>query len=94
MSESFGPMVGCESAITWVENLKEVDEEIKVRVIRRMRYEFNKDMPVKPKFHKGKYGKKYDYFTCGQCGFCIDVTIDKFCPNCGYMVGKAEYKEC
>ncbi len=86
MNADFGPMVGCETAITWVENLKGVDNNIKERVIRRMKYEFVKDIPVAPKFHKGKYGKKYDYMTCGQCGFGLSV-INKYCPNCGYAVG-------
>ena len=79
-------MVGCNTALTWIENLSGVDNSIKERVLRRMRYEFKKDIPVAPKFHKGKYGKKYDYLTCGQCGFGITVT-DKYCPKCGYVIG-------
>lgn len=91
MSESYGPMVGCETAITWIENLKDVDNNIKERVVRRMRYEFAKDMPVPPKFHKGRYGKKYDYFTCGNCGAGIDQVLNNFCPNCGFAISKKEY---
>ena len=83
----YGPMVGCDSAITWVENLKDVDNNIKERVLRRMRYEFQKDIPVRPKFHKGKYGAKYDSYTCGKCGFGINEVVYKFCPNCGYAIG-------
>ena len=91
MSKNHGPMVGCSTALTWVENLKDVDNNIKERVLSRMRYEFDKDIPVAPKYHKGKYGKKYDYLTCGQCGHGITVT-DKFCSGCGYAIGK-EYME-
>ena len=38
-----------------------------------------------PKYHKGKYGAKYDYHSCGQCGASIEV-INNYCPNCGYRV--------
>ncbi len=91
MSENFGPMVGCETAITWIGNLKDVDKSIQERVLSRMRYEFSKDIPVKPIFHKGKYGAKYDSFTCGNCGSTISAHY-KFCPSCGFMIGKREYK--
>ena len=30
----------------------------------------------KPKFHPGRYGKKFDYHTCGQCGATVDVIYD------------------
>ena len=93
MEIEFGPMVGCETAMGWVSNLSNVDENIKIRVLRRMQYEFAKDIPVKPKFHKGKYGKKYDNFTCGQCGFGLSEVVWDFCPKCGYAIGKREYKE-
>lgn len=29
---------------------------------------FKAEIGAKPKFHKGKYGKKYDTYTCGNCG--------------------------
>lgn len=38
--------------------------------------------PIKPKFHKGQYGKKYDSYTCGACGHVVAVTY-RFCSNCG-----------
>jgi len=38
-----------------------------------------------PKFHKGKHGKRYDYYTCGNCGCTIDVNYD-YCFNCGYRI--------
>ena len=91
MVKETGPMVGCEAAITWVENLKDVDTNIRERVLRRMRYEFEKDIPVKPKFHKGKYGARYDHFTCGNCGCTIAEAWHEFCPKCGYRIGKKEY---
>ncbi|MCR5720025.1 MAG: hypothetical protein K6F84_05620 [Lachnospiraceae bacterium] len=89
--ESISPMVGCNTAITWVENLKNVDDAIRNRVLKRMIYEFSKDIPVKPKFHKGKYGHKYDHYTCGNCGHGINI-YDKFCPNCGFRIEAGAFK--
>lgn len=40
---------------------------------------------AKPKFHKGKYGKKYDNHTCGNCGHGIQVHYD-YCPKCGFRL--------
>ncbi len=39
----------------------------------------------KPRFHKGVYGKKYDSYSCGECGHGIVVQND-YCPNCGYRI--------
>ena len=39
----------------------------------------------KPKFHKGKYGQKFDYHTCGSCGATIEVIAD-YCFKCGTRV--------
>ena len=39
----------------------------------------------KPKFHKGKYGKKFDYHTCGHCGATVDVIYD-YCFKCGFRI--------
>ena len=38
-------------------------------------------------FHKGRYGKQYDYWTCGNCGSTIkrDV-VENYCCNCGYKI--------
>lgn len=40
---------------------------------------------IQPKFHKGKYGKQYDYHTCGQCGYIVTVT-NNYCGGCGYRI--------
>lgn len=41
---------------------------------------------AKPKFHKGKYGKKYDYYTCGNCGCGLRDIVDNFCWSCGFQI--------
>ena len=90
-NNDYGAMVGCETALIWVENLNGVDKKIQERVLRRMRYEFEKDIPVKPRFNKGKYGAKYDTWSCGNCGSGIGEAWHEFCPKCGYRIGKKEY---
>ena len=93
MSKNYGVMVGCQAALTWVGNLQNVDENIKSRVLSRMQYEFDKDIEVSPKFHKGKYGTKYDTWTCGNCGAGLSEAHWKFCPNCSYKIGKKIHKD-
>ena len=92
MSENYGMMVGWETAIKWIENLKGVDTKIQDCVINRMKYEFAKDIAVKPRFNKGKYGHKYDSFSCGKCGSGINEAWYEFCPRCGFRIGKREYE--
>lgn len=41
---------------------------------------------AKPKFHKGKYGKQYDSYTCGHCGHQVKDINDNYCWNCGYRI--------
>ena len=88
MSKDYGMMIGCNSSITWVQNLQGVNDSIKDRVLARMAYEFDKDIPVKPKLHKGIYGSKFDHYTCGNCGAGIQEAYWHFCPNCGFRIAK------
>lgn len=41
---------------------------------------------ARPKFHKGKYGKQYDSYTCGHCGHQVKDINDNYCWNCGYRI--------
>lgn len=52
---------------------------------------YEAEIGVKPKFHKGKYGTKYDSYTCRNCGSTIitgRVTnyCHNYCCNCGYKI--------
>lgn len=40
---------------------------------------------AKPRFRKGKYGKKYDCHTCGNCGATVEVIYD-YCFKCGFRL--------
>ena len=92
MAKDYGTMVGYNSALTWVSNLKNVDDNIKQRVLARMAYEFDKDIPTPIKKHKGIYGSKFDHATCGNCGFGA-AAFYNYCPNCGFKIAKSEYEE-
>ena len=78
-----GPMVGCEDALSFVSSLPE--SETRDRVLRRMQYEFAREKGRRVKFRKGVHGKKYDSYTCGNCGFVVSV-VYTFCPNCGFSI--------
>lgn len=82
------PMVGEKDALDFLLNMtvRAEDEETLCRVIKRVKYRFDQCVPVKPVFHKGKYGKKYDTWTCGNCGRSLPEAVWKYCPNCGYAI--------
>ncbi len=50
------------------------------------RYALDAYKGAKPKFHKGKYGKKHDYYTCGKCGVTVKDIVDDFCWSCGTRI--------
>lgn len=80
-------MVGIDGAIEWLELQASGNDEIPQRIINRLRYIQAKDEGVKPKFHKGIYGRKYDSWTCGNCGAGIRGSVgDNYCQNCGYRI--------
>ena len=83
MSKSYGQMCSYDMAITWAE--QQPDSTVKPRALARMMYERDKALPVKPRFHKGRYGKKYDTYTCGNCGYGAHVGYN-FCPCCGFAI--------
>ena len=58
-----------------------------INALSEARYEkaIRAEIGLAPKFHKGKYGGKFDYHTCGQCGATIQVISD-YCHKCGYRV--------
>lgn len=84
MSKLYGLMIGCKDAIRFVEDLQCDDTETKSRVLNRMRYEFDKDIPTPVKVYRMRsYGNQY---VCGNCGtFGIEVHY-KYCPNCGFSI--------
>ncbi len=63
-----------------------VDADCYERALNRVRFRFDQCIPVKPKFFKGKYGKKYDSYSCGNCGAGGVQPHWRYCPNCGYAI--------
>lgn len=86
MSKSYGMICSYNDAIAWAE--RQPDSTVKNCVLNRMRYERDKTIPVKPKFLPGKYGHKYDSYSCGNCGAGITQAHWEFCPNCGFAIEK------
>lgn len=80
-----GRCVGAEEALEifrarMPENRKEAERY--ECALNRYIYLAERLQSVKPKFHKGMYGKKYDSYTCGECGHTLSVGY-RFCPDCG-----------
>ena len=81
-------MIGCTDAINWVARQIVDDADVQDCVVNRMIYQFEKEEGSKAKYHKGKYGSRYDSYTCGNCGHTISEAYWKYCPNCGYRILK------
>jgi ribosomal protein L40E len=80
-------MVGIDEAVEWLEAKTFKADDMPNRIINRLRYVQAKDEGVKPKFHKGMYGKKFDSWTCGNCGAAtLDGVGDNYCRKCGYKI--------
>ena len=84
-----GTCCGIDQAIEYLKDCppRYKGDDYPERIINRLRYLRDKDVGVKPKYHKGIYGKKYDTWTCGNCGALTrDSVRDNFCWNCGYRI--------
>lgn len=58
-----------------------------IRMTHRFEYLVDQADPVRPKYHKGIYGKKYDNWTCGNCGCEINHdVVQNYCWNCGHAI--------
>ena len=84
---NYGMMCGIDDAIEWLQTKTFKADDMAHRTIERLKYVRDKDVGVKPRFHKGHFGKKYDTWTCGHCGAPTkDGVGDTFCRNCGYRI--------
>ena len=88
MSKDYGGMmVSFDHAIKWARD--QPGSTVKECVLRRLEYERDKQVPAKPKYHKGVHGKKYDTWTCGNCGAGLPEAHWRWCPNCGFAVDRS-----
>lgn len=68
-------------------NLLDIAETLEPLSEARVERAIRAEQGMKPKFHKGKYGIKYDHWTCGQCGQMLKHDVgENYCWNCGYRV--------
>lgn len=58
------------------------EDSRKALSVARIKKAFNAEYGAVPRFHKGKYGKKYDSYTCGHCGSGIGIEAN-YCSKCG-----------
>ena len=73
--------------ITLESYLKTIEENKMELSVPRAERAFRAEFGMKPKYHKGKYGKKYDTWTCRQCGSeLVHGVCENYCHNCGYRV--------
>lgn len=91
---SRGTMCIIDDAISYLRALQPAADATPERIINRLQYMRDKENGIAPKFHKGEYGRKYDRWTCGNCGATVKHgVLQNFCMNCGYLI-KWENPRC
>lgn len=84
MSKQFGPMMsGSDSLRLLARIVKSIESEMQYvesheqleRMTHRFEYLVNQADPITPIYHKGIYGRKYDRWTCGNCGNEISYNV-------------------
>ena len=80
----YGMMMGVDGAIKTFCDLVPDDKKglLFERAMNRLKYLANRVAEEMPVFHKGIYGKKFDYYTCRSCGKTVHV-VDRFYSGCG-----------
>ena len=88
-----GAAMSGPDAIEYMEELTEfiTDEMLPTheKALNAFRYVVARDIPVEPKFYPGRVSRKYDSYTCGNCGFGLKEAYEKYCCNCGQRVTDA-----
>lgn len=93
--KDFGTMIGGKDALNALDRFEAMIDfthekdlhELFDRMRNRFVYQIFQAEPLKPRFYKGKFGEKYDRYTCSGCG--CELTHDvgqNYCWNCGHKV--------
>lgn len=84
MSKAYGRMISFEDAVRWAEGVAvpEGCEGSKACALNRLRYERDRNVPVKPRTRKGR---TFDEHTCGNCGRGVEVGY-RYCAGCGFAI--------
>ena len=91
---SRGTMCSIDDAISYLRGIQPGTDETPARIINRLQYMRAKENGVKPKFHPGIFGHKFDSWSCGNCGSIIKKDVlENFCSHCGYKI-KWENPRC
>lgn len=59
------------------------------RFIRTIRRALVARYPAEPNFQKGIHGKKFNRYSCQNCGFGVSETSYNYCPSCGQALTEA-----
>ena len=84
---SYQTMCGIDDAIEYLQGCepRKKDDDMPQRISERLKYIRDKEVGVKPKYHKGRHIT--DWWTCGHCGsMTIDSVGDNYCRNCGFRI--------
>lgn len=82
-------------AIEFFEMLPDsIDDDLKTEefcdeyedALNRLRCEVAKSVPIQPRVTKAYAKRHKDFINCGACGFSLDLTNYKYCPNCGRAI--------
>ena len=60
-----------------------IELSVNEKVNNQVAWALSRQVPKEPKLHKGMHIT--DYYTCGNCGFGINV-VYHYCPNCGQRI--------
>lgn len=86
-----GRTISGEDAVRFFESVPDMlDEEVKTEefcneyewALNRLRFEVRQSVPISPRVNKGRF----ESYSCGHCGFCLDRVTNKYCPHCGRAI--------
>ena len=91
LHEVIGQQYNPRKAIDLFERLADGDDGLLQddALITTIRRALVRNYPLEPKFDKGKNGKKYDRYSCGNCGYGVSEAGYKYCPSCGQKITDA-----
>ena len=59
------------------------------RLMRTIRRALVAQYPAEPNFQKGIHGKKFNRYSCQNCGFGVSEASYNYCPSCGQALTEA-----
>lgn len=82
-----GAAMSGPDAIEYMEGLTKfiTDEMLPTheQALNAFRHAVARDIPVEPKYHPGRVSRRYDSYTCGNCGAILSEAFMEYCSKCG-----------